>query len=62
MSVDENQRHTVAIKVRCSPEVAARVRRISDAHDVTLARLLEIGAGEIEKNGSNKKAKGKRGR
>ena len=57
MSVDENQRHTVAIKVRCSPEVAERVRRTSDAHGVTLARILEIGAGEVEKNGSNKKRK-----
>lgn len=47
-SIQEWQRTTARLVVRCSPELAARARRVGEERDVTLAQLLESGVRSAE--------------
>lgn len=42
-NVKENERHTSLVKIRCSPELASKVRALCSAQGVTLADVLEAG-------------------
>lgn len=46
--VQEWQRHTTRLVVRCSPELAERARRAAEGRQVTLAEVLEVGVNRLE--------------
>lgn len=46
--VPNDLRGTVRVEVRCSSELAERVRAVAQRKGVTLAKVLEIGADELE--------------
>ncbi len=43
VNIPEGDRHTVTLKARCEPELAARVRAFCNATGLTLAQVLEAG-------------------
>lgn len=46
--VPNDLRGTVRVEVRCSPELAERVRAVALRKGVTLAKVLETGADELD--------------
>lgn len=46
--VPEDARHTVQLKVRCSPELAERARMVTKKKGVTLADVLEAGVAVLQ--------------
>lgn len=46
--VSEEQRGTERLRIRCSPELAERARRMASRHDRTLAEILEAGVYDYE--------------
>lgn len=47
-SVPASQRSTVAVQVRCTPELAARARDTARRRGLTLADVLEAGVATVE--------------
>lgn len=47
-SVQEWQRGTILVGVRCPRELATRARALAKRPGVTLARMLELGADAVE--------------
>jgi hypothetical protein len=46
--VSDDDRHTVPLKIRCSPELAERARAVAKAKGITLAGILERGVAAVE--------------
>lgn len=49
--VSDDDRHTVPIKIRCSPELAERARRAAKGNGMTLGELLLLGVLAAEHKG-----------
>lgn len=48
-NISDAERNTLKLQIRCSPETAAWVRRVSLERNITLAEILEIGVLALEK-------------
>lgn len=47
-NIPDEQRHTVPLKIRCQPLLAARARALARKRALTLADVLEAGCEAVE--------------